>query len=209
MRYRNKNNQNTFPSCMTSSNKLASKKTRKNPPRYAVSTSAAKGSAASWINAGNPIEKNSRVNFFLSFGRLPTPLSPSLSSLLLTTFEVVLVAIHSLLSVRDLLIGVVLRPNFCDDCGSVRPFTANSKNISSDDDASNTRTLKQQRKETLIIICAGRVIFILGDESIVLCCFIILMRSGNRHSKAAAAKISKFVQPQTTIGILIVCDIFK
>ena len=115
-----------------------------------MSTSAAKGSAASWINAGNPIEKNSRVNFFLSFGRLPTPLS-----LLLTTFEVVLVAIHSLLSVRDLLIGVFKRPNFCDNCGGVRPFTANSKNISSDDDASNTRILKQQRKETLIIICAG------------------------------------------------------
>ena len=37
-------------------------------------TSPARGSAASWMNAGNPIEKNSRVNFCFSFGRL----SPSL-----------------------------------------------------------------------------------------------------------------------------------
>lgn len=41
-------------------------------------TSAARGSAVNWINAGNPIEKNSRVKLFLRFGRV----SPLLLSLL-------------------------------------------------------------------------------------------------------------------------------
>ena len=121
-------------------------------------TNAAKGSAASWINAGNPIEKNSRVNLFLSFGRLS---SPSLSSsLLLTACEEVLVAIHSLLIVGYLLLPMFL-VRISDGCDSERPFTAiylldddkHSDNNSRREGAvTNTRTSRNRKKETAIII---------------------------------------------------------
>jgi hypothetical protein len=55
-------------------------------------------------------------------------------------------------------------------------------------------------------------IFFLSDESIVLYCCVILIRFGNRHSKAAAAKISKFVRPPSAFSLFvmlfIVCIFF-
>ncbi len=79
-------------------------------------TSAARGSAANWINAGNPIEKNSRVNLFFSFGRSELP-----SSLLSITSEPLEDVIRSWLS-RQLLFPILLVHTW-DGRGSESPFT--------------------------------------------------------------------------------------
>jgi hypothetical protein len=84
--------------------------------RRILTTSAARGSAASWINAGNPIEKNSRVNLFLSFGRFSSPLL-----LLSRTFEEVAEVIQSRVVVQHLLFPL-FRVHVCDGSDSESPF---------------------------------------------------------------------------------------